>query len=94
MTRSIIIRIIAIAATMAALLTVAGVLTVGDTTMWGMRHSCGYHCNPDGSHATPASPPTTIQVQPVGRYNVHSGGRLHGSANKRVGCGGCNGHPA
>lgn len=30
----------------------------------------------------------------LGRTNVHSGGRLRSSANKRVGCGGCKGHPA
>jgi len=82
----------------------AGVVYAAPTesTDLARRHSCGYHCNPDGSDATPAAPPTEDQappgtvtdVQPAGRTNVHSGGRLHGSSNKRVGCGGCKGNPA
>lgn len=57
-----------------------------------MHRSCGYHCSLNDSIPTPPVS-QTIQIHPV-RANIHSGGRLHGSANKRVGCGGCNGHPA
>jgi len=58
-----------------------------------MRHSCGYHCNPDGSGATPAAPPQRDPTVHSVRVNVHSGGRTGGFANPRVGCGGCSGHP-
>lgn len=74
-----------------------GLVTADITAQYqvsAQRHSCGYHCNPDGSGVTPAAPPTTTaQIRPAGRTNVHSGGRTGGAANPRVGCGGCSGHP-
>jgi len=90
-----------------AALVVCGLAATGfavgtDADLVARRHSCGYHCNLDGSDATPAAPPTEEQappgtvtnIRPAGRTNVHSGGRTGGAANKRVGCGGCKGHPA
>lgn len=71
---------------------IGGFLGVAVPDQIGMHRSCGYHCTLDDSISTP-SVSQTIQVQPV-RANIHSGGRLHDSANKRVGCGGCAGHPA
>lgn len=98
--RKVFIGFIVIAAVAAGFVVVPG----GDIDQLARRRSCGYHCNPDGSPATPAAPPTRQDadndgiidgsIQTVGRVNVHSGGRLHGSANKRVGCGGCSGNPA
>ena len=45
------------------------------------------------AYADKATGDNTVRFD-AGRTNVHSGGRLHGSANKRVGCGGCSSHPA
>ena len=88
------IRTIAIAAASLTIIGTAVAIDSGMTSDVSMHRSWGYHVSPDGSGTyTPAAPPTTMQIQPV-RTNVHSGGRLHGSANKRVGCGGCKGHPA
>lgn len=82
-------KILVAAATMLGLLFVPVAVT---PQVVGMHRSCGYHCSPDNG----ASTDTAIVVDGIQlvRVNIHSGGRLHGSANKRVGCGGCQGHPA
>lgn len=96
----------AVIAVMSAFILIGGPLlsTPDAQQTTAQRHSCGYHCNPDGSPATPAAPPVAQDsdgdgiidgsIQQVGRTNVHSGGRTGGFANKRVGCGGCKDHPA
>jgi len=98
------IRTIAIAVASLTILGTAVAVDAGVTTSVAQRHSCGYHCTGDGSPATPAAPPIEQDanadgiidgsIEQVGRANIHSGGRTGGFANKRVGCGGCKGHPA
>lgn len=79
-------------ALLAGLFAVGIIATNGGGTNVAQRHSCGYHCNPDGSAATEAAPPAEPEIM-LARVNQHSGGREGGAANKRVGHPGGPNHP-